>query len=222
MCIAQRVQALRSSLPDGVALVAVSKFHPAESIREAYDAGQRIFGESRVQELKIKQPELPNDIEWHFIGTLQRNKVKDIAPFIHTIHSVDSVKLLDEIHKQASKHQRIIRLLLEIHVAQEETKHGLSPEECVALLEYWKAGTYPFIRIAGIMGMATDTDDKALIRKEFHTLHRIFNDIKQRFFAEEDSFKEISMGMSHDYPIAIEEGSTLIRVGTFIFGARNY
>ncbi|MDH6313734.1 pyridoxal phosphate enzyme (YggS family) [Parabacteroides sp. PFB2-10] len=222
MCIAQKVQALTSSLPDRVTLVAVSKFHPVESIREAYDAGQRVFGESRVQELKAKQPALPDDIEWHFIGTLQRNKVKDIAPFIHTIHSLDSIKLLEEVHKQAAKHERVIRLLLEIHVAQEETKQGLTPEECMELLAHWKQGEYPFIRITGIMGMATDTEDETLIRKEFRTLHQVFCDIKQQFFKDDDSFQEISMGMSHDYPIAVEEGSTLIRVGTFIFGQRKY
>lgn len=222
MSITRQIQAVRSSLPDSVTLVAVSKFHPAEAIREAYDAGQRVFGESRAQELKAKQPLLPKDIEWHFIGTLQRNKVKDIAPFIHTIHSVDSLQLLEEIHKQAAKHQRIIHVLLEIFIAREETKHGLTPEACLDLLSRFNREDYPYLRIAGIMGMATDTDDEALIRNEFQTLKKLFDQIKQHYFPEDASFKEISMGMSHDFPIAIEEGSTMVRVGTLIFGVRTY
>ncbi len=220
MSIADNIQQLRASLPQGVTLVAVSKFHPVETVWEAYDAGHRVFGESRAQEVKAKKDLLPDDIEWHFIGTLQTNKVKDIAAWVHTIHSVDSVRLLDEINRQAAKYNRLIRVLLEIHVAQEETKHGLTPDECHTLLQAFHPADYPHLRIAGIMGMATDTDDETLIRSEFHRLHALFTACKQAYFADDDSFRELSMGMSHDYPLAIAEGSTMIRVGTRIFGQR--
>lgn len=222
MNITQNIVQLKASLPQSVTLVAVSKFHPAETIREAYDAGQRIFGESKAQELTAKQNVLPHDIEWHFIGTLQSNKVKDIAPFIQLIHSIDSLSLLKEVNKQAAKHNRIIRVLLEIHIAQEKSKHGLSIEECKQLLQddSWKE--FKNVCICGLMCMATDTTDTELIRNEFHTLHTFFAELKASCFKDNADFRELSMGMSHDYPIAIHEGSTIIRVGTSIFGKREY
>lgn len=222
MSISQNIRQIKASLPEGVTLVAVSKFHPAAALMEAYNAGQRIFGESRAQELVAKQKELPTDIEWHFIGSLQRNKVKDIASFVHTIHSVDSLKLLQEIHRQAEKNNRIIRILLEIHVAEEETKHGLSFDACRELLREIDLSEYPFLRINGLMCMATDTDKVEQIRQEFRSLSAFFRELKTSYFSQSDDFKEISMGMSHDYPIAIEEGSTMLRVGSHIFGAREY
>lgn len=220
MDIAQHIQELQASLPQGVTLVAVSKFHPVEALQEAYQAGQRVFGESRAQELVAKQLVLPKDIEWHFIGPLQSNKVKDIAPFISLIHSVDSLKLLNEIEKQAAKHERIIRVLLEIHVAAEETKHGFTPNECRELVN--QLPELPHVQICGIMGMATLTDDESLIRKEFHTLHALFTELKETVFCQSKAFSILSMGMSHDYKLAIEEGSNMIRVGTYIFGEREY
>lgn len=218
--IAQHIQELQASLPAGVTLVAVSKFHPVEALQEAYDAGQRVFGESRAQELVAKARVLPKDIEWHFIGPLQSNKVKDIAPFIHLIHSIDSVKLLQEVNKQAAKHDRVIRVLLEIHVAEEETKHGFSVEECRELAAHLPE--LPHVSISGIMGMATQTDDEAQIRREFRTLHQLYEELKAGAFKDSDDFSILSMGMSHDYRIAIEEGSTMVRVGTYIFGEREY
>lgn len=218
--IAQHIQELQASLPAGVTLVAVSKFHPVEALQEAYDAGQRVFGESRAQELVAKARVLPKDIEWHFIGPLQSNKVKDIAPFIHLIHSIDSIKLLQEVNKQAAKHDRVIRVLLEIHVAEEETKHGFSVEECRELAAHLPE--LPHVSISGIMGMATQTDDEAQIRREFRTLHQLYEELKAGAFKDSDDFSILSMGMSHDYRIAIEEGSTMVRVGTYIFGEREY
>ena len=222
MSISQNIVQVKASLPANVTLVAVSKFHPAEALMEAYNAGQRVFGESRAQELTAKQKGLPGDIEWHFIGPLQSNKVKDIAPFIHTIHSIDSLKLLQEVNKQAAKNNRIIRVLLEIHVAQEETKHGLSPDECRELLQNEQLAELGNIQICGLMGMATYTDDIALIEQEFHILHELFSELKAIYFIGNDNFAVLSMGMSHDYPVAIRQGSTMIRVGTSIFGEREY
>lgn len=222
MSISQNIVQLKASLPANVTLVAVSKFHPAAALEEAYNAGQRVFGESRAQELTAKQKVLPGDIEWHFIGPLQSNKVKDIAPFIHTIHSIDSLKLLQEVNKQALKNSRIIRVLLEIHVAQEETKHGLSPDECRELLQNEQLAELKNIQICGLMGMATYTDDTTLIEQEFHTFHELFSELKSIYFKGNDNFAVLSMGMSHDYPIAIRQGSTMIRVGTSIFGEREY
>lgn len=218
--IAQHIQELQASLPKGVTLVAVSKFHPVEALQEAYDAGQRVFGESRAQELVAKAKVLPKDIEWHFIGPLQSNKVKDIAPFIHLIHSIDSLKLLQEVNKQAAKHGRSVRVLLEIHVAAEETKHGFGIEECRELVRHLPE--LPNVRISGIMGMATQTDDEQQIRQEFHTLHQLFTELKATTFKDAEDFTIFSMGMSHDYRLAIEEGSTMVRVGTYIFGEREY
>ncbi len=219
--IAEHIQKIKASLPANVTLVAVSKFHPAEALMEAYEAGQRIFGESRAQELVAKEKVLPKDIEWHFIGTLQTNKVKDIAPFIHTIHSIDSLKLLQEVNKQAEKHGRIIRVLLEIHVAEEETKHGLTPDECRTLLDS-DLSNLRHVQIGGLMGMATFTDDMERVRSEFRRLSSLFHELKEHYFANQPEFKDLSMGMSHDYHIAIEEGSTMVRIGTDIFGERQY
>lgn len=222
MDIQANLKEVLTSLPAQVKLVAVSKFHPNESIEQAYRAGQRIFGESKVQELTGKYETLPKDIEWHFIGHLQTNKVKYIAPYIAMIHAVDSYKLLAEINKQAAKNGRVIPCLLEIHIAQEESKYGFTFQECREMLEAgeWKNLTH--ICIAGLMGMATFTEDETEIKREFDSLKQFFNEIKQNYFADRDTFREISMGMSHDYPLAIEAGSTLVRVGSKIFGERIY
>lgn len=222
MSISENLDTIKSILPKGVKLVAVSKFHPKEALEKAYDAGQRVFGESRVQELSSKQEALPQDIEWHLIGHLQTNKIKAVVPYIHTIQSIDSWKLLSEIDKYASKVGRKINCLLEIYIAQEDTKYGLTFEECRELLknENWQA--LKNIQIAGVMGMATNTEDENQIRQEFRSLKTFFDELKQQYFKEDSGFCEISMGMSHDYQIAIEEGSTVIRVGTSIFGEREY
>ena len=222
MSIAQRIQELKQSLPSDVTLVAVSKFHPVEALQAAYDAGQRVFGESRAQELVAKQRQLPADIEWHFIGTLQTNKVKEIVPFISLIHSVDSFRLLQEIEKQAAKVDRVIRVLLEIHVAQEETKHGLTPEACRQLLADEAVTHLPHVRICGLMGMASNTDDEAQVKAEFHQIHALFSELKDGICRSNPDFTWLSRGMSHDYPLAIAEGSNLIRIGTYIFGERVY
>lgn len=222
MDIQANLKEVLTSLPAQVKLVAVSKFHPNESIEQAYRAGQRIFGESKVQELTGKYETLPKDIEWHFIGHLQTNKVKYITPYIAMIHAVDSYKLLAEIDKQAAKNGRVIPCLLEIHIAQEESKYGFTFQECREMLEAgeWKNLTH--ICITGLMGMATFTEDEREIKREFDSLKQFFNEIKQNYFADRDTFREISMGMSHDYPLAIEAGSTLVRVGSKIFGERIY
>ncbi len=220
MNIAAHIQNLKESLPPQVKVVAVSKFHPTEQIREAYDAGQRLFGESRVQELVGKQQELPGDIEWHFIGSLQRNKVKQIAPFVSLIHSLDSERLMREIEKQGAAFERVIPCLLQIHIAEEETKSGFTPEECRRFLEEGSWKQCPHLQIAGMMGMATYTDEHEQVRREFRLLRNLFDECKAKYFADDAAFRELSMGMSGDYPIALEEGSTLIRVGTLIFGER--
>lgn len=220
--IQERINEIRANLPENVRLVAVSKYHPIEALLEAYDAGQRIFGESKVQEMTQKQEVLPKDIEWHFIGHLQSNKIKYMAPYVSLIHGVDSYKLLQEIDKQAAKCKRIIPCLLQIHIAQEETKFGFSPDECRQMLQegHWASLTH--IRIAGVMGMATNTDDETEIEREFETLSRFFQEIKTVFFPNVSHFKELSMGMSDDYTIAIKKGSTLVRIGSKIFGERHY
>lgn len=220
MTISEHIQSLKDSIPPKVSVVAVSKFHPVEQIREAYDAGQRLFGESRVQELVAKQPELPDDIEWHFIGSLQRNKVKQIAPFITMIHSLDSARLMREIEKQAAACGRVIPCLLQLHIAEEETKSGFSPNECMEFLQTGEWKKCAHIQLAGVMGMATYTDDQEQVRREFRLLKRLFDEIKEGFFADDPAFCEVSMGMSGDYSIAVEEGSTLVRLGTLIFGER--
>ncbi len=220
MSIGRQIDRLRKDVPEGVEIVAVSKFHPDTDIREAYDAGQRVFGENRVQELTEKQEKLPKDIRWHFIGSLQRNKVKYIAPFIDMIHSLDSARLLREIEKQAAANDRIIPCLLQIHIAEEETKSGFSPDECLRFLDKGEWKDCRHVQLSGVMGMATYTDDEKQVRKEFRNLKALFDRVKTAHFAEDPAFKERSMGMSGDYPLAIEEGSTMIRVGTFIFGER--
>jgi pyridoxal phosphate enzyme (YggS family) len=202
-----------------VQLVAVSKTQPIEAILDLYHRGQRDFGENRVQELLPKYEALPKDIRWHLIGHLQSNKVKYIAPFVHLIHSVDSLDLLDEIEKQALKNNRTIDCLLQFHVAQESSKYGISPDAPAS----WTPGQFdawPHVRICGVMGMATFTEDMALVRREFQLLHRIFDDLKRSLFSDNEHFQQLSMGMSDDYPVAIEEGSTMVRIGTLLFGYR--
>lgn len=223
MSIASTIQHFQQELSGtGCRLVAVSKTHPVELIREAYDAGQRLFGENRVQELTAKHPELPADIEWHLIGHLQTNKVKYLAPFVHTIQSIDSLKLLLEIERQAAKAGRVIQGLLQFHIADEETKFGLSLPEAEALLQDEAAGQLRHVRLVGVMGIATNTDDEQQLRQEFRTLRGYFEQLKAAYFPTDEGFREISMGMSGDYRLAIEEGSTLIRVGSAIFGHRAY
>ena len=219
MSIAQRIIKLKEALPPHVTLVAISKLHPVDVLQEAYDAGQRVFGENRVQELTAKYPLLPSDIQWHFVGTLQTNKVKYIAPFVDTIQSIDSLNLLKEVEKQAIKCNRRIRVFLEIHIAKETTKHGFDLDECRRLFRENQLGAYPHVIVAGLMGMATFTDDTEQVRKEFQALKALFDEIKHSGNVG-DSFTELSMGMSDDYPIAIQNGSTMIRVGTLIFGVR--
>lgn len=220
--IREEIEQLHATLPDGVQLVAVSKYHPVESIREAYEAGQRIFGESHEQELRVKVPALPDDIEWHFIGHLQTNKVRYIAPYISMIHSVDSERLLREVDRQGRKCGRRISCLLQLHVAQEETKYGFTPEECRAFLEAGEWKTMEGVQICGIMCMASNTEDEARIASDFATAQSFFNEAKAKWFAEEDCFCQCSWGMSDDYPIAIQHGSTLVRIGSRIFGQRQY
>jgi pyridoxal phosphate enzyme (YggS family) len=222
MSIQENIHQVLSTLPEGVRLVAVSKFHPVEALQEAYNAGQRIFGESKVQELTAKYEQLPADIEWHFIGHLQTNKVKYIAPFVSLIHGVDTYKLLCEINRQGQRVGRIIPCLLQLHVAQEETKFGFTPEECLQMLSEGEWRTLPYVSIRGLMGMASNTDDTAQVSREFATLSSVFTQIKTQFFADRKEFSQLSMGMSDDYPLAIEQGSTLVRVGSRIFGERNY
>lgn len=222
MSISLILSSIKAELPKQVRLVAVSKYHPVEMIQEAYDAGQRLFGENHVQEMTQKYALLPKDIEWHFIGHLQTNKVKYIAPFVSLIHSVDSLKLLKEINKQAEKVQRIIPCLLQIHIAKEETKFGFSFDECRVMLQQGEWKNLKNVQLCGVMGMGTFTDNVDQVRSEFHSLKDFFDEIKENVFSDNPSFREISMGMTDDYPIAIEEGSTLIRIGTKIFGERIY
>ncbi|MDR0962674.1 MAG: YggS family pyridoxal phosphate-dependent enzyme [Mediterranea sp.] len=222
MTITDNLNKLRSELPDGVQLVAVSKFHPNEAIEEAYRAGQRIFGESRAQEMQPKHAALPKDIRWHFIGHLQTNKIKQIIAYVDLIHGIDSFKLLAEVNRHAAAAERTINCLLQLHIAEEETKFGFSFDECRRMLDDGAWQKLTNIRICGLMGMATDTDNTEQIRKEFCSLSNFFAEVKSTWFARDEAFKELSMGMSHDYHIAIEAGSTLIRVGSKIFGERNY
>ena len=222
MSVQSNLKEVIATLPPQVRLVAVSKFHPNEALQEAYEAGQRIFGESKVQEMTQKYESLPKDIEWHFIGHLQTNKIKYMAPYVAMIHGVDSFRLLVEINKQAAKAGRIIPCLLQIHIAQEETKFGFSFEECREMLAQGEWKSLKNISLCGLMGMATNTEDETEIQKEFQSLGTFFLKIKKEFFNENPSFKELSMGMSDDYPIAIENGSTLVRVGSRIFGNRYY
>ena len=222
MSISENIKRINASLPEGVRLVAVSKFNPVESIEEAYGAGQRLFGESHAQELVPKAEALPKDIRWHFIGHLQTNKVKYIVPYVACIESVDSLKLLKEIDKQAAKCGRVVNCLLQFHVAQEETKFGFTLDECREMLRSPEFEALRNVRIAGVMGMASITDNDAQVEREFREVAGIFATLKQEFFNTNETFSEISMGMTHDYPIAIKCGATLIRVGSGIFGERMY
>ena len=219
MSISERLNRVLATLPEGVQLVAVSKFHPAERLQEAYDAGQRIFGESRPQEMAAKAEVLPKDIVWTMIGHLQTNKVKMIAPFVSMIASVDSARLIEEIEKQAAKFNRTIDILLEVHVAQEETKSGWAKEELYDYLATDALSRMPHVRVRGIMTIATNTEDESVIRRDFQTIQSIYEELKPRFG---DAFDTLSIGMSDDYPLALEYGSTMVRVGTAIFGAREY
>ena len=209
-------------LPQGVRLVAISKYHPNEYIEAAYGEGQRIFGESHEQELREKHATLPADIEWHFIGHLQTNKVKYIAPYVTMIEAVDSLKLLREIEKQAARNNRVIDVLLELHIAEEETKYGLTVDECRQLVADGEWRQMEHVRICGVMMMASYVDDEEQIRAEFRTAKKLFDELKAQYVADVPYFKERSWGMSHDYPIAVEEGSTMVRIGTTIFGPRVY
>lgn len=215
--IKDNLNAVRTSLKSGVQLVAISKYHPVSAVEEAYAEGQRVFGESREQELRIKYDTLPKDIEWHFIGHLQTNKVKYIAPYISMIEAVDSMKLMKEIERQAEKNQRTIDILLELHLAQEETKSGMTPEECRQLLADGLWREMKHVRICGIMMMASNTDDEAQIRSEFLAARDFFDEVKEQYFKDEDSFSVKSYGMSGDYLIAQECGSNHVRVGSRIF-----
>jgi len=220
MNIASNLLSVKKEIPDGVKLIAVSKYHEVPHIQEAYEAGQRIFGESKAQDVVQKYESLPKDIQWHFIGHLQTNKIKYIAPFVSLIHSIDSFKLLEAVNKEALKNHRIIPCLLQLHIAEEETKFGLDYEECNELLSSESFKTLHNIRINGLMGMATFTNNSEQIRKEFSHLREIFQTIKSSFFQNDSNFSELSMGMSDDFAIAIEEGSTMVRIGSRIFGER--
>jgi pyridoxal phosphate enzyme (YggS family) len=222
MSVAQNIAELRRGIPANVTLIAVSKTQPNSKIQEAYEGGQRIFGENKVQELVPKFEALPKDIEWHLIGHLQSNKVKYIAPFVHLIHSIDSFKLLQEVDKQASKINRQLRCLLQVHIAQEETKFGFSEDEIVELLQSKAFEPLKNIQIQGLMGMATFTENTDQVRSEFKKLKTLFEKLKSLKLPSPFELKNLSMGMSGDYKIAIEEGSTMIRVGTALFGERNY
>ena len=219
MAISARIKELHASLPQGVTLVAVSKFHPVESLKEAYKAGQRIFGESRVQELVVKHEALPKDIEWQMIGHLQTNKVRQIVPFVSLIQSVDSVRLAECINREAERIGRVVDILLEIHVAQEESKTGWKYPELVTFLQDEGFKNLKNIRVRGVMGMATNTDDEAVIRADFEQLAKHYNELKPLF---DEAFDTLSMGMSDDYELAIECGSTMVRIGSSIFGDRIY
>ncbi len=218
--IAQNISQIQKSIPRDVTLICVSKFHSVEAIQKAYDSGERNFGESRVQELQVKQPQLPCDIQWHFIGHLQTNKIKYIAPYVSLIHSVDSFKLLKAINKEGKKNNRKIACLLQVHIAKEESKFGFSEEELTNILSSDEMKELHHIEIKGLMGMATFTDNQQQVASEFTQLAQLYSTIKKRFFSQQPSFKELSMGMSNDYLLAIEKGSTMIRIGTTIFGKR--
>jgi pyridoxal phosphate enzyme (YggS family) len=223
MSIAENLKNFKEKeLPPGVRLVAVSKTKPNEDIMVAYNEGHRDFGENRVQELTTKHEELPEDIQWHMIGHLQSNKVKYIAPFVHMIHGVDKPKLLKVVNKEASKNDRVLEILLQFHIAEEETKFGFDLQEARQMLKSTQFKEYQNIKIRGVMGMATFTEDMEKVRREFRELKSIFNELKENFFSESPDFNEISMGMTNDYKVAIEEGATILRIGSLIFGKRNY
>lgn len=220
--IAQNISDIQKHLPEHVLLVAVSKTHPEQAIQEAYACGVRHFGENKVQELQQKHAQLPADIAWHFIGHLQTNKVKYIAPFIHLIHGVDSFKLLQTIEKEGQKNKRVISCLLQFHIAQEETKFGLDMAEAEQVIEQSIAQNFSHVSIDGVMGMATYTDNQEQIRSEFATLRTYFKELQTKYFSGKEQFRHISMGMSQDFALAIEEGSTMVRIGSTIFGERFY
>jgi hypothetical protein len=222
MGIKENIALLRKEIPQFVKIVAVSKTMPAAVIKEAYNAGHLAFGENRVQEITEKQQLLPSDIEWHLIGHLQTNKVKYVVPFVQVIHSADSLKLLSEINREAAKAKRKIDCLLQMRIAREETKFGLSFTEAAQILSSDECDDFQHIRITGLMGMATYTENTKLIKEEFSQLARYFNEMKAKWFSNISSFKELSMGMSGDYKLAIEAGSTMVRIGSLIFGERNY
>lgn len=219
--IAENIEKIRSELPEGVKLIAVSKLKPVEDIQEAYAASQRAFGENYATELRDKAAVMPKDIEWHFIGHLQGKQLKYYIPFVSMIHGVDSIEHLEEVEKAAAKVGRVVDVLLQVHVAQEETKFGFLPEE-VENGKWKEESELPHVRVCGVMGMASHTEDEARVRADFRRIHEIFDRLKTGSFANHPEFKEISMGMSHDWRIAVEEGSTMIRLGTSIFGARDY
>ena len=222
MDIKQIIQQIRAELPEGTELVAVSKYHPAEMIQQAYDAGQRIFGESHEQELDKKVALLPKDIKWHFIGHLQTNKVKYLAPYVAMIDAVDSMKLMKEINRQAEKNNRVIDILLELHIAEEATKYGFTLDGCRQMLSQGEWREMKNIRICGLMMMASNTDDEEQIRKEFNLAAHFFDEVKKQYFAEADYFCQRSWGMSDDYHIALQCRSTMVRIGSRIFGPRVY
>ena len=222
MSVAQNIKSFISSVPAGVKIIAVTKTQPVEIIQEVYGTGYKIFGENRIQELTTKQKNLPADIEWHMIGHLQTNKVKYICPFVNMIHSVDSLNLLAVINKEGIKNNRIVDVLMQIYIANEETKFGLDEDELFKIISSSDFSNFKNIRVKGLMGMATFTEDKSQIRSEFRRLTKIFNKTKETFFVNDENFSEISMGMSNDYKIAIEEGSTIIRIGSLIFGERPF
>ena len=218
--IAEKIASIKASLPEGTRLIAVSKLKPVEDIMEAYNAGQRLFGENYATELRDKHAQLPGDIEWHFIGHLQSKQLKYYIGFVSMIHGVDSMEHLEDVEHAAAKVDRVVDVLLQVHVAQEETKFGFLPEELSAAR--FNPAAYPHVRICGVMGMASHTDDQAHVRDDFRRIKSIFDTLKAGAFANNVAFREVSMGMSHDYPIAVEEGSTLVRIGTSIFGPRDY
>lgn len=220
--IQEQIKTLQASLPKHVRLIAVSKTKPIEMLKEAYDFGMRDFGENKVQELQIKQPQLPSDIHWHQIGHLQTNKVKYIAPYVALIHGVDSLKLLNVIDKEGAKCHRVIPCLLQIHIADENTKFGFSFEEVDTLCNDAIFQSLQHVQISGLMGMATNTSDFRKVRQEFRSLKQFFDALQRNYFSNRPAFKELSMGMTHDYTIAVEEGSTMVRIGSAIFGERDY
>lgn len=222
MSITQNIQRLTAQLPQGVKLVAVSKFHPIERLQEAYDAGQRIFGENRAQELAAKAPQLPSDIEWHFIGHLQKNKVRMIMPWVSIIQSIDSTQLLQLVNKEAARINRHVNVLLQLHVAKEQTKSGFTIDEFFEAAEDGAFRDLSNVTICGVMAMATFTDDMEQVASEFELVRNTFLTLRDKYFSHNDAFKEISMGMSDDWRIAVEHGATLVRIGTNIFGQREY
>lgn len=222
LSVTQRLAEVRASLPKGVELVAISKYHPVEALREAYEAGQRVFGENHIVEMTEKAAALPTDIRWHFTGHVQTNKIRLMAPYVDTVESVDSLHVLEALNRHAERYGRVINCLLQIHVAQEETKYGLTPDECFALLNEGSWRQMKHVRITGLMAMATNTDDEQQVRSEFRRVRELFVQIKNQFFAEQPSFCVLSEGMTDDYLLAVAEGSNTVRIGSAIFGPRQY